>query len=237
MWPSTLHLWRLSQQWQPFLGAFIRGSARASFTSPRKSQSWRSLRAAWWLRSHTRLWWRAFHTSFHFVYFPFNEASSSTAYPLLSATAQSPTRPRLAKIKSSCPNWSQKFLSLFFHYYMSSVNGFIFWEVFGYVDFFFFKLRFELGVNNQDCNCEKPQLGRKVLRMGCYMLLESKWKLVKRWNIDKVSMNAKYVAKEKKKRRKKNNYFLSRTLPLMHFLSRPNLPLLIEKLVNENAFA
>lgn len=112
--PRILHLWHSSQQWQPFLGAFIRGSARASFTSPRKSQSWRSLRAAWWLRSHTRLWWRAFHTSFHFVYFPFNEASSSAAYPLLSATAQSPTRPRLAEIKSSCPNWSQKFLSLFF---------------------------------------------------------------------------------------------------------------------------
>lgn len=157
-------------------GCFYPGSARASFTSPRKSQSWRSLRAAWWLRSHTRLWWRAFHTSFHFVYFPFNEASSSAAYPLLSATAQSPTRPRLAEIKSSCPNWSQKFLSPFFHYCMSSVNGFIFWEVFGYVlvrDFFFFKVRFKLGVNNQDCNCENPQLGRKVLRIGCYMLLQS----------------------------------------------------------------
>lgn len=174
------------------------------------------------------------------MYFPFNEASSSTAYPLLSATAQSPTRPRLAKIKSSCPNWSQKFLSLFFRHYMSSVNGFIFWEVFGYVlvrFFFSFKLRFELGVNNQDCNCENPQLGRKVLRMGCYMLLESKWKLVKRWNIDKVSMNAKYVAKEKRNGERKTIIFFLAHCFLWHFLSRPNLPLLIEKLVNENAFA
>lgn len=159
-------------------GCFYPGSARASFTSPRKSQSWRSLRAAWWLRSHTRLWWRAFHTSFHFVYFPFNEASSSAAYPLLSATAQSPTRPRLAEIKSSCPNWSQKFLSPFFSllhvlckwvYFLRS-----FWLCIsaGFF-FFFFKVRFKLGVNNQDCNCENPQLGRKVLRIGCYMLLQS----------------------------------------------------------------
>lgn len=50
-------------------------------------------------------------------------------------------------------------------------------------------------------------------------------------------MNAKYVAKEKRNGERKTIIFFLALLLLTHFLSRPNLPLLIEKLVNENAFA